>query len=113
VVPRDELAEEELLSTPSRACFALEPLRLPLQVRHPRAGDRMRPFGMAGSKKLSDLFGEKRVPLREREGKLVFTDGEEVIWVPGVATSEKGRVTDRTRRVVRIDLRAGERVWED
>jgi tRNA(Ile)-lysidine synthase len=63
-----------------------------LTVRAPRPGDRIRPFGMDGSKKLSDVFIDKKVPRRERERCVVVEADGEILWVPGVITSEATRV---------------------
>jgi hypothetical protein len=41
-----------------------------------------------GSKKLTKLFAERRVPAGEREGRAVLVDGRgRVLWVPGLARS--------------------------
>ena len=42
------------------AYFALDRLKLPLVLRCPAVGDRMQPFGMTGTKKLSDIFVDKQ-----------------------------------------------------
>lgn len=58
-------------------------LAFPLTVRRWAAGDRVRTN--AGSRKLKKLFGERRVPRRDRERLAVVQDGRgEVIWVPGL-----------------------------
>jgi tRNA(Ile)-lysidine synthase len=68
-----------------------------LTVRSWRAGDRMRPLGLAGSKSLADLFGARRVPREARAGVPVVIAGDEIVWVPGVATAERVRVDADTR----------------
>ena len=73
-----------------------------LVVRPWRAGDRMRPLGLAGSKSLQDLFTDRRVP-RARRGELpVVVSGAEIAWVPGVASSELFRVRPGTEHAVRL-----------
>jgi tRNA(Ile)-lysidine synthetase-like protein len=59
-----------------------------LTVRSWRAGDRMRPAGMGGSKTLQNLFVDARVP-RSRRGQipLVCADGE-IVWVVGLRYAE-------------------------
>lgn len=70
-----------------------------LRVRAWRRGDRMEPLGLGGTRALSDLFIDRRVPRSER-GTIPVVESDGVIaWIPGVATSERFRVTDRTRRV--------------
>lgn len=71
-------------------------------VRYPRAGDRMQPFGMEGHKKLSDIFIDRKIPKRRRATiPVVEVDGE-IVWVVGVAASEKSRVTGGSRNVVQL-----------
>ena len=74
----------------------------PLVVDAPRPGDRMRPLGMTGSRKLSDLLVDAKVPARNRPGTPVIRDGERVVWLAGVRMSDEYRVTSTTRRAVRL-----------
>ena len=76
-----------------------------LLVRSWRPGDRMAPLGLQGSKSLQDLFTARRVPRRERAGVPVVESGGEIVWVAGVATSERFKVTDSTSDAVRLSVR--------
>jgi len=73
-----------------------------LLVRSWRAGDRMAPIGLGGTKSLQDLFTAQRVPRLERAGVPVVEAGGEIAWVAGVATSDRFKVTDGTRHAVRL-----------
>jgi tRNA(Ile)-lysidine synthase len=85
-------------------------LALDLSVRFRRPGDRFRPLGLAGSKKLQDFFVDRKVPRRDRDRTpLVVDGGDRVVWVAGHAVSEDFRVSERTRAVVILTL-MGERV---
>ncbi len=48
-----------------------------------RAGDRMKPLGMAGSKKLSDIFTDLKVPRAERAARIVVECGGEIAALAG------------------------------
>jgi tRNA(Ile)-lysidine synthase len=75
-------------------------------IRTWREGDRFQPLGMTGEKKLQDFFVDEKVPRRSR-GRvplLCATDGR-IAWVVGYRIAEPFKVTERTRRVVRIRLR--------
>jgi tRNA(Ile)-lysidine synthetase-like protein len=63
-----------------------------LVVRAPRPGDRIRPFGMNGTRKLSDIFIDKKIPQRERARVVVVEASGEIVWVPGVVASELTRI---------------------
>ncbi|HOX24880.1 MAG TPA: tRNA lysidine(34) synthetase TilS [Candidatus Krumholzibacteria bacterium] len=75
-----------------------------LRVRHPRPGDRLQPFGLAGRKKLSDLMQERRIPAAWRPGVLVVEDRAGPLWVVGVAQAERTRLLPSTRQAVTIVL---------
>jgi tRNA(Ile)-lysidine synthase len=65
-------------------------VRLPLTVRSFRPGDRFRPAGMEGRKKLKDFFIDAKVE-RERRRQLPLVVGDEILWVVGVRRCEGWR----------------------
>jgi tRNA(Ile)-lysidine synthase len=74
-----------------------------LVVRPARAGERVRPLGLAGRhRKLSDVFIDRKVPAAERKHYPVVSYGEEILWVPGVIRSELLRVDEKTTVVLRL-----------
>jgi tRNA(Ile)-lysidine synthase len=73
-----------------------------LEVRAWRPGDRMRPLGLGGSRSLSDLLTDRKVPRARRARVPVIVSAGEIAWVPGVATGERFRVTPATRRRARL-----------
>jgi tRNA(Ile)-lysidine synthase len=89
----------------ARAVFDAEVVRWPLTLRSGRAGDRMRPRGGRGSKKLSDLLIDGKIP-RDRRGLLpVLCDAAgTILFVPGLRPSETGRPNDRTRDWLEVRL---------
>ena len=58
-------------------------------VRAWRAGDRIRPLGLGGSKTLQDLFTDRKIPRALRHTLPVLVVGGEVAWVAGVALDER------------------------
>jgi tRNA(Ile)-lysidine synthase len=91
---------------PWRAVFDLAALDgAPLRLRNPQPGDRVRPVGLGGSKKLQDVFVDAKVPRAERSSWLVLEVGGVVLWVPGLARAEQATVTPATRRVLVVEAR--------
>jgi tRNA(Ile)-lysidine synthase len=74
-----------------------------LEVRPWRAGDRMRPAGLGGSRTLQDLFTDRKVPRETRSRIPVVVAHGEIACVPGVATGERFAATEATTR--RVTLR--------
>lgn len=77
----------------------------PLVIRTWRAGDKMIPFGMSGHRNISDILNEMKLPLHEKEKAVVIVSGEEIVWVPGYRIAEKFRVTAKTEKVLRLQLK--------
>lgn len=50
-------------------------------------GDRIEPLGMQGSKRLSDVFIDAKVPKEMRQWYPVLVVNDEVLWVPGLVRS--------------------------
>lgn len=55
----------------------------PLSVRARREGDRMRPFGVKGSKRLQDIFVDLKIPAARRGSWPIVCAGDEIAWIPG------------------------------
>jgi tRNA(Ile)-lysidine synthase len=103
IIDPGALDRAALAAPPVReAFFDREKIFPPVVLRSPEPGDRMRPFGMSGTKKLSDIFIDKKIPAGERPTSLVIADAHDILWVVGVATSEKCRVRNETREIVSI-----------
>ncbi len=72
------------------------------ELRKRRQGDRMRPFGMTGSRLVSDILADARVPANERDDAYVLTCNGEIVWVVGVRTSALYVITENTKRIFEI-----------
>lgn len=86
------------------AALDLDRLQFPLQVRKIRPGDRFAPLGMKGTKKISDLLTDAKIPLHLKEQVWVLVSGEEIAWVAGLRISDHFRLSPATRRVLRVKI---------
>ncbi len=78
----------------------------PLRVRPVLSGDRFEPLGMPEQRmKLSDFFVNKRIPKRLRKNWLLVCAGDEIVWVAGLRLAHPFRVTEKTKRVLRLQLK--------
>lgn len=80
----------------------------PFVIRTWQKGDRMRPFGMRGSKKLSDIFSDAKIPLdaKHRTPIVVHPVTGDILWVAGIRASAHFPVTGSTKRVVVMRMRS-------
>ena len=77
-----------------------------LVLRNRREGDRFKPFGLRGTKKLSDFFIDKKVPLHLRDTIPLLFDGDDILWVVGIRRADKAKITEDTRRVLEVQVLA-------
>lgn len=77
----------------------------PLVIRSAAAGDRFRPFGMHGSKLVSDYLTDRKVNVLDKRRARVVTDANgNIVWLVGERTDDRFRVKGTTRRVLRLSL---------
>ncbi|MGC8864952.1 MAG: tRNA lysidine(34) synthetase TilS [Bacteroidales bacterium] len=88
----------------SSAWFDYHKLSFPLIVRPWHQGDRIQPLGMKGWQKISDLFVQAKLSRTQKESLPLLCCGDEVIWVPGLRSSEKYKVDSHTRLIFRVDI---------
>lgn len=84
--------------------FDYERVPRPLLVRNFRKGDRIKPFGMEGTKKLKDLFIDLKIPRSKRRILPLLIGGKEILWVVGIRRSSHAPVTGDTRRVLKVEV---------
>lgn len=98
------------LRRPGHAYLDYDRLGAPgaLHVRTWQPGDRMRPLGAPGSRKLQDLFVDRKVPRELRRRVPVVTLGDTILWVPGAAVADPFRVSSASRRLLHLYLEGAE-----
>lgn len=82
----------------------------PLFVRTWRPGDRFRPLGMVGERKLQDYFVDAKVPRDERLRIPLVWGPRHLLWVAGHRLDDRVRLTNQTSRVLalRLELLSGD-----
>lgn len=85
-------------------CLDASRITGPLTLRHPRQGDRFSPFGMRGSKLLSDLYTDLKLPHTEKAKQWVLCHGDDIVWAVGLRSSERYRLNRNAEKVICIEL---------
>ncbi len=75
----------------------------PLQVRTRREGDRFRPLGMTGTRKLKDFLMSARIPRTERDRVPLVMSAGQIAWVAGHRADDRFRVTAHTRLALQLE----------
>ena len=87
------------------ATLDAENVRFPLLFRTVRSGDRFVPFGMKGSKLVSDYLTDRHKSLNEKRSQTVVEDADgRIIWLVGERTDNRFRVGEATAEVLTITL---------
>jgi tRNA(Ile)-lysidine synthase len=110
----DVVPEWEVKYSDYEAAFSFKALGSPrVALRARSEGDRVKPLGMEGTRKLKELFIDAKIPeaVRGRIALVTHPRTDEVLWVPGPggARSSLATVKGGSKRVVRVRMRKGER----
>jgi tRNA(Ile)-lysidine synthase len=87
------------------ALFDAGQIEAGLVVRGFRNGDRVRPLGMTGTRKVHDVFVDRKL-VRERRATWPIIECQgEIIWIPGMVRSRVALVTGTTRKVLQLQAK--------
>ncbi len=78
--------------------------RCRLYLRTPHRGDRMRPYGMQGSRKLQDIIVDAKVPADARAAVPILECRGQVAWVPGYRIAHPFRLAHADSPALRITI---------
>lgn len=93
---------------PSTAVLDLSKVTFPLTLRLIERGDRFVPFGMTGSKLVSDFLTDLKLSSFEKRDQWCVTQATgEIIWLVGRRPDNRFRVTKATKRVLTLKTKAG------
>ena len=92
--------------SPWEAYLDAEAVGTHLLVRSRRPGDRLRPLGLGGEKKVQDLLVDAKVAVEERDGVPIVCARWGVVWVVGHRIDERAAVGVGTRRVLHLRFEA-------
>ncbi|MDR0362147.1 MAG: tRNA lysidine(34) synthetase TilS [Planctomycetota bacterium] len=79
-------------------------LRWPLCLRPPRPGERFRPLGAPGSRKLQDVMVDLKIPRRKRGGPIVLADHAGAIWLWPHRLAHRVRLDGGDGKALRVEI---------
>ncbi len=86
------------------ACLDIDRLYMPLTLRTVQNGDRFAPFGMRGTKLVSDYLTDRKKSLIEKQQQLVVVDATgEIIWLVNERPSARCCINENTKSVVVLE----------
>ncbi len=67
-------------------------------------GDKFSPFGMKGTKKVSDFLNEQKIESNKKNKQLVLTNKNKIVWVVGLRIDNHFKVMESTKRILKLCL---------
>jgi len=64
-------------------------------------------MGLGKKKKLQDFFVDQKVARDERDSIPLVQSGDDIVWVAGYRADDRYKVTERTKKFVRLGIVKG------
>lgn len=84
--------------------FDYDKIKEDIEIRTRKDGDKFKPLGMKGSKKLKDIFINLKIPREERELIPLVCFDSEIAWVVGYRVSETYKICSETQNILKISV---------
>lgn len=100
-------AKDEIKITPDTdmAYLDYDKIESNLIIRNRLPGDRFKPLGGMGFKKLKDFFIDEKVPRLKRDQVPIVESKGNIVWVGGMRIDDRYKVTGETKRVLVMEMR--------
>ncbi len=76
-----------------------------INIRKRKEGDYFKPINSKGSKKLKEFFIDSKIPREIRDSIPLVAKESEIIWIVGYKISDKFKVTENTKRVLKLSYK--------
>ena len=94
--------EEKISNSIYTKCFDYDKIKFGLWLRTREDGDYLTIDAFGHHKKLNQYYIDEKIPGYMRDSTLLLADGHSIMWVVGGRISEEYKITDRTKRVLRV-----------
>jgi tRNA(Ile)-lysidine synthase len=88
----------------TRAVFDADAVPFPILIRSPRPGDRFRPWGMEGTRRLKKVLIDLKAPVRVRGATPLVVKDDRILWIPGIRRSREAPILPETRLVLEVAI---------
>ncbi len=88
---------------PNEQYFDYDKVNQGINIRNRRTGDIFKPLRSNGTKKLKEFFIDAKIPREDRGRIPLIAVGNEIIWIIGYKISDKFKVTENTKSVLKLE----------
>ncbi|MBU1319716.1 MAG: tRNA lysidine(34) synthetase TilS [candidate division Zixibacteria bacterium] len=78
----------------------------PFLLRTFRDGDRVRLLNSPGSRKLSNILIDRKIPRSLRSEIPILTAADEIVWIVGVGITDSAKLTAQTEKVLKLHAKS-------
>lgn len=105
LVTVEDAAENEKIPTKRYTkWFDYDRIKQGMVLRNRKPGDYLA-NGAGSHKKLKDYFIDQKVPREDRDRMILLADGNHIMWAVGMRISEEYKVTEQTKRILKIHMK--------
>jgi tRNA(Ile)-lysidine synthase len=79
-------------------------LSWPLLARNINRGDRFRPLGLGGTKKVGDYLTDRKINVLTRDEIPIVADKKGIIWLVGFEIDERVKIDRSTKKALEIEF---------
>ena len=98
----EETSHREFSKDKNEITIAYSENLFPLTLRKWKQGDKFKPLGLNGFKKLSDFFKDQKLSLFEKEATWILESKEHIVWVVGYRVDDRCKIVEETENVLKI-----------
>lgn len=100
-----ELAEEKRIEfdgTGREEFISADRLDEKFILRTWKPGDKFKPLGMKGFKKVSDFLTDLKTPSSQKENQLVLLNRNQIVWIVGLRIDDRFKLNPRTKKIYKL-----------
>ena len=98
----DTLTKKDFAS--NKAYIDADKITFPLVLSKWKIGDKFKPLGMKGFKKVSDFFVGEKATLFDKQNQWILRCSNDIVWLVGKRTDERFKVSQATKKICLIEL---------
>jgi len=98
----EETKQKEFSKNKNEITIAFTEHLFPLTLRKWKIGDKFKPLGLNGFKKLSDFYKDQKLSLFEKEATWILESKDQIIWVVGHRMDDRCKIVQETEKIIKI-----------
>ena len=89
----------------NKCLIDFDKIQLPLKVRNRRNGDKFKPLGLNGFKKIKDFFIDEKIEKNLRDKIPIIVDNNGIIvWIAGLRMDDRVKITEKASKIIELTL---------